>query len=288
MQFTDSVFKRLPFQDTWSSLSLMSWLPLWIRYPWAETRRAARERWRQQIPQIERLGEIDTTPATAQTGRVMTLVSVQPGRTLDLAAYLKSWLRSVQRVGLRGTLLYAGPCDLASVRDQYPTIDLVPVTLGTRHLHLERHFAIRDYLQQITDEYVVITDGRDVAFRRDPFDILRDNRPRLCLASEQGVLGQHKHTLKSMQAAYRCSYHLDRSVFNPGIIGGSRGRVLELIEWLTGEIDTLDCRTLKTDMGVFNKVVHDHFSLDDIMTGEPLHSRMHGWEFDTPAAIMHK
>ena len=265
-----------------------SWLPLWIRYPLPGPRRAARERWRQQIPQIDRLGQIDTTPATAQLGRVITLVAVLPNHPLDLAEYLKPWLRSVQQVGLRGTLLHAGPCDLASVRDQYPMIDLVPVILGTRHIHLERHFAIRDYLQQITDEYVVITDGRDVAFRRDPFEIVRDNHSRLCLGYEAAALGKHLPTVRKMQAAYDCAYHPDRPVLNPGIIGGNRGRVLELLERLTREIDALDCRSLEADMGIYNKVVHDHYSLRDFLTGEPLHSRFGQWEYDTPAAIMHQ
>lgn len=290
MLLIDRWFNRRPIPGTPSSRSMHSWLPLWIRYPFPGPRRMARrsekEHWEQR--QIARLEAIDTTPARAQSGRVITLAAVLPGRSHDLAVMLKPWLRSVQQVGLRGTLLHAGLCDLARVRDQYPTIDLVPVTLGTRHMHLERHFAIRDYLQQIIDESVVITDGRDVAFRRDPFDILQAHRQRLCLGSEPGVLGQHKHTLMSMQAAYRRTYHLDRPVFNPGIIGGNRVRVLELIERLTREIDSLDCRTLETDMGVFNKVVHDHYTLDDILTGEPLHSRMHGWEFDRPVAIMHK
>lgn len=286
MQLIDRWFGRPPFPENPPSLSRHSWLPLWVRYPLPGPRRAARERWRQL--QIGRLGEIDTTPATAQTGRVMTLVSGQPGRALDLAAYLKPWLRSVQQVGLRGTLLYAGPCDLASLRHQYPAIDLVPVSMGTRHYFLERHFAIRDYLKQITDEYVLITDGRDVAFRRDPFDILSDSCRRLCLGREEVVLGKGTHAMKSMQAVYHGSYHLDRLAVNPGIIGGSRGRVLELLERLTREIDTLDCRSLGSDMGVFNKVVHDHYSPEDMLTGEPLHSRFGHWEFNTPAAIIHK
>lgn len=249
-------------------------------------RRTEKERWEQQ--QIARLEEIDTTPAQAQSGRVITLVAVLPGRTLDLAEFLKPWLRSVELVGLRGTLLHAGQCDLASVRNQYPMIDLAPAPIGTRHLYLERHFAVRDYLKQITDEYVLITDGRDVAFRRDPFEVLRGHAQQLALGTEGVPIRENKHTLKKMQAAYHRSHHLDRPVFNPGIIGGHRSRVLELLESLTAEIDTFDCQPLDCDMGVFNKVVHDHYSLDDILTGEPLHSRMHGWEFDTPAAIIHK
>ncbi len=246
----------------------------------------AKRRLNQQ--RLASLAEIETQPAAAQTGRVITLVAVLPGRTLDLAAYLLPWLRSVHQVGLRGTLLYAGECDTAVVRRLYPTIELIPVTIGTRHLFLERHFAIRDYLRQITDEFVCITDGVDVAFRRDPFEILREDPQRLYLGREDNLIGESRHTLKKMLDAYQNLYHQHQPVFNPGIIGGHRDRVLGLLNHLTTEIDSLDCRSVDCDMGIYNKVVHDHDSLDNIVTGEPLHSRFSHWEFTTPAAIMHK
>ena len=286
MRLIDRFFRRHPSQATRSSTSLFPYVPLWVRYPLKGQRRAAVEHWTQQ--QLEQLMEIDTSPATTMSGRVITLVAGLPGRTLDLAEYLKPWLRSVELVGLRGTVLHAGSCDLTSVRNQYPTIELSPVCIGSRHLFLERHFAVLDYLRQITDEYVLITDGRDVAFRRDPFEVLRGHASLLALGTEGVPVRESKHTQKKMQAAYHRTHHLDRLVFNPGIMGGSRSRVIELLESLTTEINTLDCRAVDCDMGIFNKVVHDHYSLDDILTGETLHSRFGHWEFNTPAAIIHK
>lgn len=286
MRLIDRFFRRHPSQETRSTTSLFPYLPLWVRYPLKGHRRAVVEQWKQQ--QLEQLMEIDTSPATTKSGRVITLVAVLPGRTLDLAEFLKPWLRSVELVGLRGTLLHAGSCDLSSVRNQYSTIDLASAHIGTRHLFLERHFAVRDYLKQITDEYVLITDGRDVAFRRDPFEILRGHPSQLALGTEGIPVRENKHTRKKMQAAYHRTHHPDCLVFNPGIIGGRRTRVLELLEFLTAEIDSLDCRAVDCDMGIFNKVVHDHYTLDDILTGESLHSRFGHWEFNTPAAIIHK
>ena len=286
MRLIDRFFRRHPSQQTRTSTSLCSFLPLWVRYPLKGQRRAAVERWKQH--QLEQLMEIDTSPATTKSGRVITLVAVLPGRTLDLAEFLKPWLRSVELVGLRGTLLHAGPCDLTSVRNQYPTIDLVPAHIGTRHLFLERHFAVRDYLKQISDEFVLITDGRDVAFRRDPFEVLQGHAPQLALGTEGIPIRENKHVLKKMQAAYQQPHYPDRLAFNPGIVGGSRERVIDLLEFLTHEIDTLDCQSIDCDMGVFNKVVHDHYALDDIFTGETLHSRFGYWEFNTPAPIIHK
>lgn len=264
-------------------------LGLWSQFlqfcqnPW-ERQSAVRRRLNRE--RLDRLAEIETEPARSQGGRVITLVAALPGKTLDVAEYLRPWLSSAQRVGLRGTVLVAGNCELKQAQQLYPEVELRRIQLGTRHLFLERHFAVRDFLRQLEEELVAVTDGGDVAFRRDPFPILGRSQP-LCLGSEAELIGQSHHTSKKLLQAYGDIPHRERRVLNPGIMAGKRTALLELLDLLTAEISRLQ-RPVDCDMGVYNKVVHDHFAPAEILTGEPLHSRFGAWEFDTTAAIIHK
>jgi hypothetical protein len=241
---------------------------------------------------LQRLAEIDVDPtpgaANPVSGRVITLLAALPGRKVDVATFLKPWLRSVQLAGIRASVLYAGQCELENARNLYPEVEYIPCSVGTRHLFLERHFPIRDYLTSVSEEYVFVTDGGDVAFRRNPLTLIIPGDERLYLGREEDLIGASRHTLKKMLSAYQDTFYSDRAVFNPGIVGGRRRRVLELLTRLTDEIAHLDCGHVDCDMGIYNKVVHDHYSPSEIVTGHPLHSRFSEWEFDTTAAIMHK
>ncbi|MCA9043704.1 MAG: hypothetical protein KDA69_05245 [Planctomycetaceae bacterium] len=284
MRLVDKLTTPLPPKKS-RPYGLFSLLAQWCQSPFE---RASTKKKRLNQERLEQLASIETISARRQNGRVLTLVAGLSETPLELASYLRPWLRSVQQVGLRGTVLYAGKCDLALLQEQYPGIETIEVTVGSRHLFLERHFAIREYLQSIDDERVFITDGVDVAFRRDPFEMISQDATLLYLGREEDSIGESRHTLKKMHAAYGELFHHDWPVLNPGIIGGHRTRVIELLDILTAEIDGLECSGVDCDMGIYNKVVHDHIPETQIVSGAPLHSRFSHWEFNTPAAIIHK
>ena len=153
----------------------------------------------------------------------------------------------------------------------------------------DRHRLFRDYLEKSDDEYVLITDISDVAFKRDPFSLIRADRGqhRLFIGSEQKLIGECRCLRKEVADQFGSMFHAQRQVVNPGIMGGLKKEVIGLLERV------IDCiaaqrRLLNSDMSIVNKVVHDTYSWNELFTGFPLHSRFKKWEYHTDAAILHK
>ena len=260
-----------------------------------QQRRHYRARRNQQ--RIRRLSTVETTPTTQAKGRVISVMMTskpdpQRGEKIssDYLEYMRPWWTTVNRVGLTGTVLHDGlpdGCIAAATTKRIGFVATEPSDLPILH---DRHRLVRDYLRQIDDRYILVTDISDVAFKRDPFPLFEPGpQPyRLFIGSEPKTIGNCRCLSQEITRQFGELLHADRQVVNPGIVGGEREEVLTFLNRLLDCIDQFRDRLLNSDMSIVNKVIHDHYQPDELCTGFPLHSRFKKWEYETGAAILHK
>ena len=254
-------------------------------------------RTRRAQQRIDRLSSVRTSPTVRTSGRVVAVMMTskpdpQRGEKIssDYLNYMKPWWTTADRVGLLGTVLHDGlppECVAAATTDRIQFVMTKPSVLPILH---DRHRIVRDYLEQIDDRYVFVTDISDVAFKRDPFQLIEQDQQqhRLFIGSEPKTIGDCRCLRTETIEQFGKLLHVDRQVVNPGIIGGERTEVVSLLNRILTCIEENKDQLLNSDMSIVNKVVHDAYQCDQLYTGFPLHSRFKKWEYDTAAAILHK
>ena len=256
-----------------------------------------RYRARRNQRRIRRLSTVETLRSTDASGRVIAVMMTskpdpQRGEKIssDYLDYMRPWWTTVDRVGLRGTVLHDGlptECVETATTERIEFAETAPSELPILH---DRHRIVRDYLQTIDDENVFVTDISDVAFKRDPFQLVKQDqgKHRLFIGSEKKTVADSRCLAKEMTDQFDSLQHADRQVVNPGIVGGRRTEVISLLDQILACIEQLKHRLLNSDMSIINKVVHDCYRPEQLFTGFPLHSEFRKWQYGTGAAIMHK
>ena len=257
-----------------------------------------RKTWRKRRTQrrISRLAEVPTTPARQATGAVLSIMLTskpdpQRGEKIgvDYATYLRPWWTTVNRVGLKGVVLHDGLPDEFVHATTTEHVRFHRVEPGEWPILHDRHRLMRDFLRDSQESQVFLTDISDVAFKRDPFALIRSDlgKHRLFLGSEPTSIGQSRCLRQEVIEQFGYLLHEERQVINPGILGGLRKDVLELLDQIV-ECIAKQSRLVNSDMSIVNRVVHDNYAPSELFTGLPLHSRFKGWQYHSPAAILHK
>lgn len=260
--------------------------------------RNQRKAWRRRLTErrLTKLANVTTVPAQKTDGTVLAIMLTskpdpQRGEKIsaDYAAYLRPWWTTVNRVGLSGVVLHDGLPDdfISSATTEHVRFEYIEP--GDWPILHDRHRMFRKYIESRDDEYVFITDISDVAFKRDPFQLIRADRGkhRLFIGSEQKRIGESRCLRNEVTEQFGCLLHAERQVVNPGIVGGFKHEVIHFLEKVIACI--AEQRNLvNSDMSIVNKVVHDTYAWSELFTGLPLHSRFKKWEYNSPAAILHK
>lgn len=257
-------------------------------------RRARRERIYQA--HIAKLCHIQSVPATSQHGTVVAaMMSKKPDAQrgsfiTDTLNYMKPWLNSIKATGLKGVVIHDGLPESVISAASTENIRFEQCSASNLPILYHRHFAAMEFISKLTDPYVIITDISDVAFRRDPFELIRAQagKKRLFIGSELKTLGKTRCLMNDMIEQYKTTEFCERLVVNPGIVGGTIRQVMDFLELIAAEIETLRDSLIASDMVMINKVFHRNYDLGHVVTGMPLHSRFRKWEYSTEAAIIHK
>lgn len=256
-----------------------------------------RYRARRNQQRIRRLSSVATSRTAKTLGRVVAVMMTskpdpQRGERIssDYLQYMNPWWATVDRVGLMGTVLHDGlPAECVS-QATTERIGFAFCEAGELPILHDRHRLVRDYLQQIDDRYVFVTDISDVAFKRDPFELIvaDEGQHRLFIGSEAKTIGTCRCLSKETTDQFGSVLHAERQVVNPGILGGERLEVIALLDKLLDCIEQNKHRLLNSDMSIVNRVVHDRYRPAELYTGFPLHSRFKKFEYGSGAAILHK
>ena len=225
--------------------------------------------------------------------------SVSPNR----ARYMLDWLVSVRDLGLRAVVFHdeLDPAFQQRVSQFHPGISFRHVAPPlNRTTNDARFYAYLSYLHSHTDlDHVLLTDISDVRFLRNPFDFMRLLGNRLYIGTDIDIfpnMGTQQwiserlvgcfgnHTLCHGRLHWLMSQD---TVFNAGVIGGSRHIMTALLETVTQYLDTTP-PNLNCNMPAVNYVVHRHFH-KQVFTGFPLTSRFYSFQSSPKGVyIVHK
>lgn len=81
---------------------------------------------------------------------------------------------------------------------------------------------------------------------------------------------------------------IGKSIYNPGVWGGSRNMVLKVLDMMIEEFKRIDIGERNGNMIVFNNVLYNKIGERHIVSGYPLHSKFKYYEADSDACFIHK
>lgn len=183
------------------------------------------------------------------------------------------------------------------------------VALGKFTASDERFLLARDYLNESTCENVFIVDVADAWFGSNPFFLLRNrswiqyfaldsfcradtlgrckrmirdqwkawkNRKkfRLFVGSERSLIRENAWMKRHYRMIYGQEFNFleDRQLLNCGIVGGTREEVIHLLNLMQEDMELCGVTDTLNDMVVFNKVVYESYSEEEIYREGRLHS----------------
>ena len=200
--------------------------------------------------------------------------------------YMLDWYLSLKQLGMEAVIFHDG-LDLGfmhRILKDYTRISFVLVpSLQNRSTNDARFYAYQRYLDDHPDiSMVMLTDISDVRFQRNPFPFMHLLGDNVYVGTDIDVFPSIKYMpwisgkLETCFGHYaasgslHCLSELD-TVYNAGVIGGSRHVVMAVLWWVTHYLDHSPTH-LNCNMAAVNVALHKHF-YRRIFTGFPLVSR---------------
>lgn len=196
--------------------------------------------------------------------------------------YISEWVMSLRVLGLTAVIFHDGMSARFQQRlmQLHPSLHLEQVpSLHGRSTNDARFYAYLSFLLSHPDlGQVLLTDISDVRFQRDPFELMAVLGDWLYVGTDIDIFP----TLQSMpwlqQRLRRCFHDslfhsllpLD-TVFNAGVLGGSRHTLLAALALVTSYLDSAP-HHLNCNMAAVNVALHKHL-FERVFTGFPLSSR---------------
>ena len=225
--------------------------------------------------------------------------SVSPNRV----RYMLDWLVSVRDQGLTAVVFHdqldSGFCQ--RVMQYHPGVSFVQVSPPlNRTTNDARFYAYLNYLYTQPDlTRVLLTDISDVRFLRNPFDLMRLLGDWLYIGTDIDIfpnMGSQRWITEHLEGCFgtHALHHgplrplmSQDTVYNAGVIGGSRHIMLALLEHVVQYLDTT-APSLNCNMPAVNYVVHRYFHRQ-VYTGFPLTSRFLSFQSSPKGVyIIHK
>ena len=217
--------------------------------------------------------------------------------------YMFHWLLSVRDLGLQAVIFHdqLDPAFCQRVMEYYPGVSFRHVpSLLNRTTNDARFYLYLQYLHGTPDVgRVLLTDISDVRFQKNPFDLMQLLGDWLYIGTDIDIYPNMKsqrwiserlegcfgsHTLHKGPLTHLMS--LD-TVYNAGVIGGSRHIMLALLEKIVQYLDVTP-PTLNCNMPAVNYVIHRYF-FQQVFTGFPLTSRFLSYQSSPKGVfIVHK
>ncbi len=218
-------------------------------------------------------------------------------------SYISDWYKSVVRLGMSAVIFHdgLGPEFQHKLTQYHPRVsfEYVPSLKG-RSTNDARFYSYLKYLEHHPDiRHVLLTDIADVSFQMDPFKLMHLLGEWLYIGSDVDTF-PNMETMPWMQERFTScfrNYSVERglphtltqmnTVYNAGVIGGSRELMLTVLTKVVAYLDTTPPQS-NCNMPAVNIAVHKHF-FERVFTGYPLTSRF-PWRQVSPQGvfILHK
>lgn len=206
----------------------------------------------------------------------------------DDDATVETWIRSLERVGLRGIIFHDGLSNEFADRWTSKAVEFMPVTWQTPWTAAEERVKIYlNWLALCRYDWVLTTDLSDVEFYRDPFEII-DDPAMLYIGSETETIGEVIIMQDWMKRSYGKITDREKVILNPGIVGGGCDLMMDFLgRWMMEMQQAIEPTPPPHDIVAFNRLIYReqiHYK-----TGWPLHTTFRQNESpESGAAIRHK
>lgn len=201
-------------------------------------------------------------------------------RSSNRYAYVQVWYDSIVRLGLNAVVFHDGLNDDFVKALQTDKIAFKHVTLNKRSTNDARFYAYANYLRDHPEiGRVFVTDISDVAIQRNPFEIMDVLGDLVYVGTDVNMFPSMESMEWLVRRASQCFPNSTNdmslivslpSVYNAGVIGASRGTMLEFLLKVT-QILNVTPHQVNCNMVAVNKALHLYFDMR-IFTGFPLNS----------------
>ena len=206
------------------------------------------------------------------------------GRNPNQFQYMRDWYQSVNRLGLRAVVFHdnLSPQFVHKLTNDNVSFVKVP-SLHNRSTNDARFYVYLSYLQTHTEvRRVFLTDISDVVFQRDPFELVDLLGDWLYIGTDINFFPDLQSMPWMTTRLVKCfgRWNVEhgpvkralqmRTVFNAGVIGGTKPKMLAALWRITQTLDHTP-HEHNCNMPAVNYAMHLYFS-DVIFTGFPLTS----------------
>jgi hypothetical protein len=205
---------------------------------------------------------------------------------------MRGWYESVKRIGVDAVIIHNELSDEFIDRYQTDKIQFIRWEKQNRPSYNdERFYAYYEYITLHEDiTRVICTDLYDVVFYQNPFDLM-NKQP------EYDVFAGSEHTgkwsakwminkCKEMKFPTSRQNFSSPFMYNAGIMGGTRERMLQLFKCMIDCFSQIDKR-FNANMPVYNHCL-DQLEFFKIFTGFPLHNVFNSNKVTNGLYIKHK
>lgn len=241
--------------------------------------------------------------------------------TPDDANHIWNWKQSVEDLGMKGTVLHDDVFSPTFVQQEHGAVQFVHMNAGDQGLYTNedlmelttsdwRFIALHDYLKKHKDEsdYVLLTDGADVAFRSDPFRYMRGVDDAMGHAYVYGgeewrpwvslnlTNDQQESAFSRLKPYWRNCFNTEMPELyasgrmpNCGILGGHVSVVMPFLERMRHWYAQVppSQRFMMCDMLVYFRTIMEDYQ-DRFVSGYPFHAKFKDYDPRDVAAIYHK
>ncbi len=216
-------------------------------------------------------------------------VDAQRGRhkQADRFTYISDWYKSVGRLGMSAVVFHdgLGPEFQHKLTQYHPGVSFEYVSsLNGRSTNDARFYSYLKYLEHHPDIHrVLLTDVSDVVFQMDPFQLMDVLGEWLYIGTDIDIFPSMETMPWMHERLTNCfgNYSVEHglplkltqmsTVYNAGVIGGSRDLMLTVLGRVVAYLNTTPPQ-LNCNMPAVNIAVHKHF-FEHVFTGYPLTSR---------------
>ena len=213
-------------------------------------------------------------------------------KSLSRFQYMAEFFWSLKKLNMRAVIFHDG---LESgfqhrVTSHYSGVTFSQVkSLNDRSTNDARFYAYLKYLREHSEiDRVLLTDISDVVFQKDPFELMTLLGDKVYIGTDIDIFPNMRSMpwIKTRLRDCFGNYSMDtgdlghlmdmNTVYNAGVIGGTRRTVLAILEMIKVYLD-VSPPSLNCNMPAVNYAVHKYF-FDNVFTGYPLNSRFLRWQ----------
>lgn len=205
----------------------------------------------------------------------------------DDDATVRTFLGSASRLGLRCVVFHDHLSEEFTRRWSLPGVEFVKMEWRSPWTcYEERHILYWEWLERnVGCEKVLIADLSDVEFYRDPFAVMRD-AGLLYIETEPWLIGK-TCVGEAMRQCYGKVSFADNRILNPGLWGGERVLVVDVLTRLVAEFCRATAPGAHRELSAFNRVIYR--GRVPFSSGHPFHTQFKKYEGpESGAAVRHK